>query len=531
MTCTIEVEPDTISVFEMLQPPLPISGDRAAIYIDGTKQRRELQLNVGSHMNYSTAQLVLVSRSVDSDLKGKIDTAIEEAAASSSPSGMGGYGGMGGYVVSGHEEYMLAREPRPLAEWSANWLGYTRYMAVMITRSDFSSMPREQAEALRSYVLSGGTLAILYRSKQPSLAAWSEHWPMADLPTDESAPENWSSDFGLGSIQMIQTNPPLEWDAKRWMNQLDLWRNAARSRATVRDTESANRDMPVVEGQVTPARGMLLVMVIFAVVIGPINILVLKLLKRPMLLLLTVPLIALIFSAGVMVYSILSEGISPKARTQALTLLDQRAHRAVTVGVCGYYAPLTPGNGVWFDENTAVTPQVDRHRGYYYGGNTGRARSLDVTNGQHLYSGWVAARVPAHLLLRKCETRRERLQVTTEDDGTISVVNGLGSDIVKLVLVDHDGRRWTKNSIPAGQNVALDSSAQKSEPQPSSIPELIRRDDWTATKSVARNPDEFLTPGSYFVQLGDSPFLDPGLKGLKDHTTQCVVMGYYGEVE
>jgi hypothetical protein len=535
ITCTVDIEPGAISTFEMLQPPLPIQGNGAAVYIDGTRQKRDINLDVGSHMDYNQAELVLVSRSVGSVLKDKIDTAIEEdAAATPGTGGYGGYGGMGGYGYSGDEEYTLAREPRPLREWGTNWLGYTRYMAVMVAGSDIASMPAALSDALRAYVLTGGTLTIVYSSDEPpSLAGWSQQWSPSVMPPPD-ARRQWSADYGLGTIRMLRNDTANQWESKRWINELKQWKNAARSRAATRDTESANLGLPVVEGQVTPARGLLLVMLLFAIVIGPVNVVVLWLLKRRMLLLLTVPVIALVFSAAVTVYALVSEGITPQARTTALTLLDQRSRTAVTVGVSGYYAPLTPANGLWFDENTSVTPQVERNGyGYYGGGSAGRSRSLDVTHGQHLQNGWVAARVPAHFVLRKSGSRRERLDIATEPDGTLSVVNGLGSDIIRLILVDHDGRRWTSQDIRAGQSVTLTPAgpaATGADPNDtSSVAELIRRDDWAGPNTINSNPDEFLPPGSYYAKIADSTFLDPGLVNLKEHRTDCVVLGYFAE--
>ena len=63
---------------------------------------------------------------------------------------------------------------------------------------------------------------------------------------------------------------------------------------------------------------------------------------------------------------------------------------------------------------------------YGYGGGGGSARTLDWTGGQHLTSGWVSARVPAHFMLRKSEPRRERVEVSRNDEGELVAVNGLG---------------------------------------------------------------------------------------------------------
>ncbi len=527
MTHTVDIEPGTATAFEMLQPPIQISGGGAAIYIDGARQRRDINVNIGSHMGYGATHLVMVSRNVGAVLKEHIDTAIEEDTSS---------GKSGGYPMrrgayGGGNNYDLIREPRPVGEWGTRWLGYTRYMAVMMTGRDFASMSPEVSQALRSYVLTGGTLALVYPSDEvPSLARWSQQWPSSQMPPEGSR-FNWSADYGLGSVRLIRSDTAEEWDSKKWIDLLQQWQGIATSRAAMRNTEDANRDFPIVEGQVTPARGLLLVMLLFSIVIGPVNVVVLWMMKRRMLLLVTVPVIALVFSGAVMIYALISEGITPQARTSAVTLLDQRSHWAVTVGVSGYYAPLTPAGGLRFDENTMITPQVQRFGYGYYGGNsTGRSRSLDVTHGQHLVSGWVAARIPAHFVLRKSESRRERLEISTDSDGAVSVVNGLGADITKLILIDSDGVRWTGQDILAGQSASL-SPGKSSPGDPARVADLVRRDDWSAVDTILAKPEASLAPGSYYAQLAGTPFLKPGLDNLKEHRTDCIVLGYFGEDE
>lgn len=526
MTRTVDLEAGAATSFQMLQPPVTMQGSGAAVYINGARQRRDVNVPIVSHMGYSAGQLVLVSRDVGGVIKESIDTAIEDDTASGTASGVypGGYGYRGGSI------FELVREPRPLVEWGTNWLGYTRYMTVLLSENDFTSMTPELSDALRSYVLTGGTVAIVFGSAEAQVPNdWLDEWPGAT--NANHGPAVGALDFGMGTVHLLRAEETGQLDSKQWIEQLNQWHTLAASRAAKRSTEDANRDLPIVEGQVTPARGLLLVMLIFAVVIGPVNVMVLWMLKRRMLLLVTVPVIALFFSAAVMVYALISEGITPQARTAALTILDQRSRRALTFGVNGYYAPLTPANGLWFDENTMVTPQFEQYGyGYYGGSDNGRSRTLDVTHGQHMASGWVAARVPAHVVIRKSERRNERLQVSTDSDGAVSVVNGLGSDIKELVLVDASGTRWTAKGITAGQSVALTPSVDNPGYEtPSSVAELVRRDDWSASKSVRINPDEFLTPGSYVAELGGSAFLDPGLENLKEHRTDCIVLGYFAE--
>ena len=66
--------------------------------------------------------------------------------------------------------------------------------------------------------------------------------------------------------------------------------------------------------------------------------------------------------ALVFVVSWFSEGITPRLRMEGITLLDQSAQEATTIGAVGLYAPVAPGS-LTFSGATEATPlfepQVD----------------------------------------------------------------------------------------------------------------------------------------------------------------------------
>ena len=208
-----------------------------------------------------------------------------------------------------------------------------------------------------------------------------------------------------------------------------------------------------------PARGMLAVLILFALFIGPVNFFVLNRMKRTIWILWTVPVLSVLTAAAVFAYATVAEGWSGRARTATLTILDQVNHRASTIGTAAFYSPLTPSGGLRFSAETEVTPQIGLTNWYYY--NQGRhARSVDWTSDQHLDSGWITARVPAHFQVRKSESRRERLTVTKEANGRLRVVNGLGAAIESLWIADGDGGVWKGVNLAAGASLITDKTAE-----------------------------------------------------------------------
>src|SRR5207247_11070803 len=95
---------------------------------------------------------------------------------------------------------------------------------------------------------------------------------------------------------------------------------------------TANKNFPVMENVSIPVRGLLLIMLVFVILIGPVNLIVLSKKKKKMWLLWTVPAISLLTCLAVSAYTVFSEGWGGRARYLSFTILDERSHRASTIG-------------------------------------------------------------------------------------------------------------------------------------------------------------------------------------------------------
>ena len=77
-----------------------------------------------------------------------------------------------------------------------------------------------------------------------------------------------------------------------------------------------------------PVRGLLLLVICFAVGIGPVNVWLLSRRQKRMWLWWNVPAVSLVTCLAVFGYALLSEGIRGRGRTALITVLDEDAHRA-----------------------------------------------------------------------------------------------------------------------------------------------------------------------------------------------------------
>ena len=123
-----------------------------------------------------------------------------------------------------------------------------------------------------------------------------------------------------------------------------------------------NRDFnsffPVVDGVRTPVRLVIGLLTLFVFNRGPINLYLLNRKDVRAWFLWTLPVISLLTSALVFVVSIFSEGVTPRVRTESVTILNQKEQEAVTLGGIGVYAPIAPGR-LDFSGNSEVTPLID----------------------------------------------------------------------------------------------------------------------------------------------------------------------------
>ncbi|MEO6708523.1 MAG: hypothetical protein ABI054_09265, partial [Planctomycetota bacterium] len=95
-----------------------------------------------------------------------------------------------------------------------------------------------------------------------------------------------------------------------------------------------------------PLKVFALFLIVFAGLIGPLNFVLVKRSKRPALLLLTIPAIALFAALLLLGVGIASQGLGTKIASETLVLLDQREHRASSAEQRMIFAGLSPGAGL-----------------------------------------------------------------------------------------------------------------------------------------------------------------------------------------
>jgi hypothetical protein len=404
----------------------------------------------------------------------------------------------------------------PVEAWSPHWLGYTRYDGIVVTGDDLRTAPAPVQTALWQYVETGGSLLVLgsasnlpegWKRRQHEKAGFTVH------------------EAGFGECLVSSDDNIDQWKRERWNPLEASWKATATPwEGGQRRSDDANRLFPVVDDIGVPVKGLFVLMLLFTLAIGPLNFVVLSRKKRRIWLLWTAPAISLVTCLAVFGYMLVSEGWRGHLRTEALTVLDQSTRRATTVGWTAFYSPLTPGDGLRFSYDTEVVSQRLND-----GPRAGsRACTLDWTDDQHLARGWVEARVPAHFKVRKSEARRERVTVSRGEDGTPTMVNGLGAPIRRICYADEKGVLYTAEQVAPGARVAL---VPRGESLPdAAAPEKSLRavfgENWLQSlQSLPGKPAQVLTPRSYLAELDDAPFVEDALRNVRTRKCRSLVLG------
>lgn len=474
-TRSVKVPKQTTVLVPFFQPSIETYGGGIGVAIDGVPQEDAVLISSpfsgrSGFSSGSAAELsVLTSRSIEQDYKDSVRAAHMDAVC-------------------------FFRSELPTRLWSTEWLGYTAYDVVLMTQQEAADLPPDILLALRRYVEAGGNYLIQGDSDDLSKL----------IPAGFSKTPIPTTAAGLGQIGfgLAGRCPP----ELPWPRQIMSTRPAT---PVAPDSD----ELRVTNKSSIPVRGVLAMVILFAIIIGPLNIWLLARKQKKMWLWWNVPLISLVTSLLIFGFSLASEGIRGRGRTALITVLDETSHRATTLGYISYYCPLTPSDGLHFSYDTSVARMNNEAR-FTWRSRTGRPKTLDWTRDQHLESGWVLPRVPVCFAVVKNESRRERLIVRPNPAGGVSIVNGLGVVIDSLHYLDAQGVLHTGSNIQDGAEQTLTSTSEITTAATSGLVSLheLYAQSWESSISLLNNsPKACLVPGSYLAAVKKNPFLEDPL--------------------
>jgi hypothetical protein len=501
---TVDVAAASTSQVSLFRPQSYPSGIDFAVIIDGVRQKDAVPAvaaRTGAWVRRANNRLTLLVSQRVSRSKLMSEAAVEEGLKEAT-------------------EIDVAYLPYdvPLNEWTANWLGYTQFDGIVLTSDDLREMPSGVRSALWSYLECGGSLLVIGSWEAPQHWEGRQHSIISASNRRNDLPFYY---IGFGTLILTGKVDPKQIDASQWTEIKEHWEDSRPVESFYTPLAEINREFPVIDKIGVPVRGFFILMILFVMVIGPLNLIWLSRRRKKIWLLWTVPAISLLTTLAVSSFAFFNEGLGATARTEGMTILDEVSHRATSIGWTGFYSPVTPGEGLHFSYDTELSQRI--HWDFKFG--DGPLRTIDWTQDQHLASGWITARVPVYFTFRKSEARRERLTVRKSENGSIGLVNGLGADIRQLWWADSTGELYTATNIHAGAEAQLTSINLKASGAVSRLRDVYSGNWLGMFNDMEVNPREALAAGCYLAVLDASPFVEEGLRDVKTRKVKTLVYG------
>ncbi|NOZ41352.1 MAG: hypothetical protein GXP24_14165 [Planctomycetes bacterium] len=195
---------------------------------------------------------------------------------------------------------------------------------------------------------------------------------------------------------------------------------------------------------------------LFVIGIGPVNYWLLRRRNQLPLLLVTVPVAALAATLLLFTYGFLADGIGVRVRVRSMTLLDQRVGEVASWARLSYYAGIAPSDGLKMPVDTVVYPILpSRSESSNFGRrHVNQQRSLEWNQQQLLTRGWMGSRTPTQYLAITARPTKKQLEFKVQPE-QLSVTNQLGTQVLALVVQDHEGNIFVGDSLAAGGTAKL----------------------------------------------------------------------------
>lgn len=388
-----------------------------------------------------------------------------------------------------------------------NWIGYTSLRTIVVGPDEWKGLSEEQRAGVLAWTAAGGNLLLV---DADSSSLFSTPAPDAN-PTTPTARaylfgriREVSSGViaarGLGAV-LAESERLQDPDLSLPVSLRTDW-NAIAERGF-------RLPIPGIEG--ARPRAYLLILILFSVLIGPVNYWILARRRQQVLFVLTAPLLSVLFIFVLAGYVLASEGNAVYGRAASITMLDQGRRLAATrASISLYSAGLTAAGALRYSPDTAVV-----HIGTDGSGRMDRV-TLDLADGQRYSSSVLQARAPSNVEQVAVRTARERLTFTRETAG-IGVVNALDAPVTHLLY--KEGGRVYRLAAPlgAGERAVLEPAAiDPASFVPAGVLLAVR-----LRHLVEHQPD-----GSYLAVLERSPFWEPGFASLIERGSFHLVIGW-----
>lgn len=326
-----------------------------------------------------------------------------------------------------------------------DWRGYLGFSVLWMTSTEWQELKALEKEAVLDWVSAGGSFHLLD--------------DLLVSNTDRLFPKslNWNEDFADYGFGTIQVYLPEEQDAM-----------AKKIRQALNETLQDGRYLPRSNFQVDyfplaehlpvrdmGARFMISFLVLFSILVGPVNLLVFAKGSKRYRLFITTPVISLVASILLVTYIFFKDGVGGEGvRFRVACFLPEQKKVSISqvqISSTG----LLVNSAFDFSSDSFIShfPVFDS------GFNSQRLRFSKSDD--HYGGNWFRSRsVQAQFLQQVVPTRSWIEKMPPGDEGSAEPVllSGIDADLVELFYIDEEGRYWKAQDISLGQRKSVKRS-------------------------------------------------------------------------
>jgi hypothetical protein len=321
----------------------------------------------------------------------------------------------------------------------ADWRGLAGFGIIVFTSEEWRKIPVAQRTALQDWVAQGGRLVL----SVPETPA------PADLPAAASS--------GFGRVE-------------HWPAGDDLLEHLSTALATLQTPASEEalqkytRDWPMARevGRPEPPRAFIVIFVVlFAAIIGPVNFLVFAPAGNRHRLFWTTPLISLIASLLMGIFIVSSEGFGGSGQRFQVLLNLPEFHKNVVWQEQVSRTGVLSSSAFVPSEPVVALPVTLRNNSDSTGPMQGMGKTYSL-DGETWSGDWFRSRSTQAQLFTAVAPTRARLEVTNGPDGNPVAVSSFEQELDDLWYFDETGNPWHAGKVHPGEKCSM-KAAEKSD--------------------------------------------------------------------
>lgn len=386
---------------------------------------------------------------------------------------------------------------------------YTSLHALVLDVGTGAPPSRAALDAITSWTRSGGVLAVTgagagdFVLREPALAAWVEPRFAVDATT---------SVCGLGLLLVLEGAGALASPGAAAALNAAIEARAPLDGPAPRTSYAEVPDIHV------PVRPLTLLLVLFAILVGPVNLILVRRTGKPALLLLTIPAIALFFSIGLVVYGAVAQGLDVRATSSSAGVLDQRTHHGSSHERRQVFAGLAAGPGIRPGPGVVVERPPDNVYDY----RDRKEYRAEFDEERTLSGSWLPVRTPTRFTVSTDRAARGRIEVERVAEGW-RATNGLEADVQQLVFRDADGEMHAfSGPIVPGRSAIATGAPDEHD---------LERLEAVRVLATALEDGSFLPRNAWIARVASSPLLDPCGIEYDERIGDHVVLGVLASPE